>query len=597
MAGFNRYDDISTSTYTPRSLQETLMVPMMKRQQHDASAAQLEAQIGELGKVDPLSQHFEEAQKIKADLTKKIDEQAQGLASKGFDFNTTGDILKTNRMLKEQFAPTGRLGQINAAKTQYFKEKEDFLKNAEAQKIGRDQALKRWNEKTAGYTGYDQARGITNVSPQGLAAHQDYEDDLSKYHSILGETEETAKHAGYRLADSGLGDGSMVMVNESGKKVTSSNLDQLNNALRGFSAKWINPSGEGARYAADAGLNITPQKVASDFAAMMKTKSGYEQDQSANFIKADDTKKPLQPTDLEGVNVEAVGTEINKNLSDALEGNLEKGTNMIKALDLMAGEPGHHADYKDRERIKQATIQTPEYQKVANGIARANPAFAKMRYDDPKMVEKVKSYLKENKDLTYQNKYNDPNVDKTALMFADRNLPKEKKAASQHLLDKVMGGGATMKTIDGKDVDLNKIKGFTYLGDMTPKSQVNVFSEPKQNILPHRGYIKVDDGDGDSHIEKVYISRSQDDFNKPQHRAATFVNSISKIADTQPGIYHKVDSDLFRGHGLSNVELKYNKGSKTYNMSYTTPSGATRDEKLTEAELYDMALHNYSKLK
>ena len=49
---FNRYDTISTSTYNPRSLQETLMVPMMKRQQHDEANKQLYAQLGELDKIN-----------------------------------------------------------------------------------------------------------------------------------------------------------------------------------------------------------------------------------------------------------------------------------------------------------------------------------------------------------------------------------------------------------------------------------------------------------------------------------------------------------------------------------------------------------------
>ena len=68
----NRYDTISTSAYAPRSLQETLLVPTMRRTQHDAADKNLQTQLSELDKVNPLDKHYAEAQRIKGELTSTI---------------------------------------------------------------------------------------------------------------------------------------------------------------------------------------------------------------------------------------------------------------------------------------------------------------------------------------------------------------------------------------------------------------------------------------------------------------------------------------------------------------------------------------------
>lgn len=129
---FNRYDTISTSVYDPRSLQETMMPALMRRQQHDEANKQLYAQLGELDKINPLDKHYNEAQKIKAELTGRINSQAQKLATEGFNTNTTGDLFKANNEIKSMYAPTGKVGQINAAKEAYDKDSAEYLKNATA---------------------------------------------------------------------------------------------------------------------------------------------------------------------------------------------------------------------------------------------------------------------------------------------------------------------------------------------------------------------------------------------------------------------------------------------------------------------------------
>ncbi len=278
----NRFDNTTVSAYTPQSFQELAFVPMMKRQQHDEMSKNL-AELNAIA-TDPLNEHRDEAVKLKQDLENKLGNLSGELASRGIDGIGKEAFYKLQKERNDLIAPTGRIGQINAVKIDYNKQKEDFIKNAEQQKIGRDRALQLWNEKTKDYSGYDDKRNILNITPQGVAAHQDYEDDLMKYHSILGKTTTSAKSSGYSIVDSGQGDGSKVMIDKTGNIVHSDNITQLNNAIKGFSSKWINPNGEGAKYAKDAGLNITSDKVFSDFKAMTEKSDIDNRGQQTQYI-------------------------------------------------------------------------------------------------------------------------------------------------------------------------------------------------------------------------------------------------------------------------------------------------------------------------
>jgi len=90
----NRYSDYSVSAYKPRTTQELMMFPLMKRKLHDDASEKLQTYLGELNKINPLDKHYNEAQQIKSNLTKQIDEQAQQLAKEGFNTNTTSQIFK-----------------------------------------------------------------------------------------------------------------------------------------------------------------------------------------------------------------------------------------------------------------------------------------------------------------------------------------------------------------------------------------------------------------------------------------------------------------------------------------------------------------------
>ena len=91
----------------------------------------------------------------------------------------------------------------------------------------------------------------------------------------------------------------------------------------------------------------------------------------------------------------------------------------------------------------------------------------------------------------------------------------------------------------------------------------------------------------------VYVSRSNDDFKTPQYKGMKIINEITKITDSQPGIYHKIIvPDLKNTFGVKDFEVKYNKNSDTYNVSYTDNDGTYVDEQPMTSPIFQEYILN-----
>ena len=118
----NRFDNGSVSAYTPQSFQELAFVPMMKRQQHDEMSKNL-AELNAIA-TDPLDKHRDEAIQLKQNLEAKLGDLSGNLAAKGIDSIGKEAFYKLQKERNDLIAPTGRIGQINAAKIDFNKQKE-----------------------------------------------------------------------------------------------------------------------------------------------------------------------------------------------------------------------------------------------------------------------------------------------------------------------------------------------------------------------------------------------------------------------------------------------------------------------------------------
>ena len=280
----NRYSQITTSEFNPLSFQEIMAAPLAMRQKHDDSIAQAEAlRI----KANPLDKHLNRALEIKNQMDAEIAKNVDTLNKEGYNPTTFQNITKLNRQYQDMISPTGEIGQINNAKIVYDKAQEDFIQDAAKQNIGRDRAINLWKEKTNYYTGFgEDGKSITNVSPQGVAAYQDYEKYKQFAKSLMGDVESESRSGGYKLVPSSLNNGTMVMVDSKGFKKNSTNLDALNNAILSGSEMWLKPTGEGYKYNQDAGVdqNNFKQRFIGDFGSMLKTSRGRGYEEHGQFI-------------------------------------------------------------------------------------------------------------------------------------------------------------------------------------------------------------------------------------------------------------------------------------------------------------------------
>ena len=598
----NRYSNYETSAYNPMTTQEIWAPAAAMRQQHNAADEKLQTQISELDKVNPLDVHYDKAQKIKSDLIKQIESQSSALASEGFNGNTTSGVYKTNRQLHEQFSPTGELGQINAAKVAFDTEKANYLEDAtKNSKIGREQALKNWEKYAkAKYTGYSEdGKKIANIGALGSPAYQDYETDRNQYHALLGKVTSSARASGHGIVTDPT-TGLMMMVNRGGNVVHSDNIDALNNAMKGMKDKWVSETGEGRKWADAAGWDPshTNYRINQDFNAMKEISNVDNRTESYDVLSGQTPSEPEVSESPQPVSLpNAVTSKANESLLSKMKGSSPDATTSLWSKGLI-NNPSNVSDFGvmspvgeyDPIKVKNSAIKSTEYIAIANGLNRNLPASKQFKRGSDAEYKAVQSYLEKHKNLTTQNSYIAPFTSKTGLLFADKSLTKDVGEASKEILNRI-GNKAVDVYIDSPDggktkvkIDPSTISNFEYSGDMSPESYVNAFPNPKQNIMPHYGVVTIGSG-ADSKKVAAYVSRDPKDFSSSQYKGAKDINTVKNAIRVTPGIFKHLNTDAvsgFQRHGMKDVLIKYNAGSKTYDVNFKYPvKDSEGNEKLT----------------
>lgn len=261
----NRYTSITPSQFNPLSLEEIMLVPSMKRKQHDDILAKQEILRGELAKVDPLDVHLDEAVRLREEMNNKITAQAEQLAKSGIDPNSQGQFLALNREYQNLTGPTGRIGQINQAKKVYYDNMKTFLEDAQKAGYSREDALRNWqNEMHTKYTGYDDPTNktnIVNIGQYGAPKRLVLQDDLKFVSGILGEQTKTLmRNNGFSWSEGP--NGSIIVKDGKGRLVQTDNIPQLKEAQDYLNSRWNTQNGEGAISAKFEG--ISPNRIVNE---------------------------------------------------------------------------------------------------------------------------------------------------------------------------------------------------------------------------------------------------------------------------------------------------------------------------------------------
>src|SRR5690606_18000585 len=159
----NRYSNITPSQYSPMTLQELMMAPAYKRQQHDAMSEGIAETEAALAQVDPLDVHSDLARQEQERLYNDLTAQSERLNAEGFNSRTKGDFLKTYKDYQQTIGPMGPIGKINAAKTAYNEAKATGIDTLIKQGYNPDDAAAYWEAHSKKYIDRFDGKTVSNI--------------------------------------------------------------------------------------------------------------------------------------------------------------------------------------------------------------------------------------------------------------------------------------------------------------------------------------------------------------------------------------------------------------------------------------------------
>ena len=400
----NRYTQLTPSQFSPLSLEEIMLVPSMKRQQHNDILAKQEIIRGELAKVDPLDVHLDEAVKLREEMNNKLTAQAEQLANSGIDPNTQGQFLALNREYQNLTGPTGRLGQINQAKKVYHDNMKTFLEDAQKAGYSREDALRNWqNEMHTKYTGYDDPTNktnIVNIGQYGAPKRLVLQEDLKFVSGILGEQTKTLmRNNGFSWSEGP--NGSIIVKDGKGRLVQTDNIPQLEEAQDYLNSRWNTQNGEGAISAKFEG--ISPNRIVNEINSGLRMMTKIKQeDNREDDHSIQGYKNPLdiETQDPSGMIISNDSTLTTDALNETNYQDVIKNINQLQSSkNLSSAERAKLEDLKELKTIADAKIsKDPEYIKTYNGY--------KQELDKWKTLANKMNLSKEEKDEISKN----PNI-------------------------------------------------------------------------------------------------------------------------------------------------------------------------------------------
>ena len=572
----NRYSQVTTSEFNPLSFQEIMVAPLAMRQKHDASIAAAEALRIQ---ANPLDKHLSRALEIKNQMDAEIAKNVDILNKEGYNPTTFQNITKLNRQYQDMISPTGEIGQINNAKIVYDKAKEDFIQDAAKQNIGRDQALKLWDKKTAYYTGFgEDGKSITNVSPQGVAAYQDYEKYKQVAKSLMGEVESESRSGGYKLVPSSLNNGTMVMVDSKGFQKKSTNLDALNNAIIAGTEMWLKPTGEGYKYNQDAGVdqNNFKQRFIGDFGSMLRTSSGRGYEENGQFINDatgpnggssnkgsmfnDAIQDPNSIKNLDKDTGEIDFKQIGSNKNTSFSGAMAQSHEGKKFGNSSYVEKTGKQTYKDvLSPIQQKFYETAAKRLIASGRLPKNADL-----NSTANAEKIGFYMKNHmKFPTVATDIIRADVAIDNQLFSGNLASKDQNSRNATLTQDLRQtkNGRPLRTMldveNGGKIKLEEGDTIDYLGVESPINYSNYGFENKyeQSVMGHRAQVLDKDGNVKAN---VVISRTPNEMKDPTFKKMYEISHVYKNGLNKLGEWVRPTGKYSGSKELAKTKVKVN---------------------------------------
>ena len=597
MSTINRFAQYSQPRYTPRSLQELMMVPAYKRQQHDSVQEGLAEFETQLAQVASLPVHDEFTRQRQQALYNELDRQATQLANNGFSTTSKSDFIRFNKAYQYEMGPQGNLGKVVQAKKQYDIEKAQYINGAIKAGFSPEAANKNWEDHSRAYTqGFD-GQNITDISSLYSPT---FKDPVTELRGLLKEAglreSDISNINSYIVFDPGVGS---YILNDKVRSGRSDNVRELQAAVDYINNQVNNPN-------STIGKSIAHNRQTTD--DVLREVAGLSDVYRKSSIIQDNAK---QITNFKSAAELGVGTPMTNNLAyEATEAEVVKSKHVALNDALSDIATGNTINiYPDKYRAseviipqsvkEQATFQNrmseqerKDYENLYGRLAEVNPALRNLDAYSQEAAGMVQEYLSQTENILRQNfvitddyvtTYGDTSVgvDKTS---PDKigDLIKRSRNKRSYFYD-----GQVYPTYNDLPKEVKeKFDDIQYSGFYSPKNfmtdEYGEFQNRKLFVSPHEALIVDDKGNS----KPLLVSRSEGEMQTPSFKADMLFNDVFVNTNKYPSLPYKIpgSSDVISyypdGVPIPGVrkDKKYLVNKVDENGSYKNPQYISEEE-------------------
>ena len=242
----NRYTQLTPTAYNPRSLQETLYLPMLQREREDKineQAAVTRSQLDQLKGLDDI--HGKREAEIKDGLNREMDLLTEKLARQGVNSTSKADFMNVASNFSKQVGEAGDLNKMNQIREKYQADREKIIAYAQEQGHNPEETLARLDEAYQKETeNYD----VNKLDFINLPNSPEYYDVSNFLNDYKGQVEQTVYNDVIKSGDLYVDQGVVKIRDHT--KTSANNLEQLKQ-LRNLAQETFFGKGGKGRLSAD----------------------------------------------------------------------------------------------------------------------------------------------------------------------------------------------------------------------------------------------------------------------------------------------------------------------------------------------------------
>jgi len=597
----NRYTELTPSQFDPLKLEEIMMVPAMKRKQHDDLLAKQELIRSGLAKVNPLDVHYNEAVKLKQDLESQMDKTAGELAQKGISPDMNAKLIAMNRQYNDLVSPTGRIGQINTAYAAEAAAKKSFMENPAYKEYPPEAIQKAWQTHRSKYAGYetpgDPTSKIVNIGDLSGPKYEDMQKDFMDLSSRLGEQTRTQLQRMGAHFEAGPF-GGVIMKTADGETINTDNDKNLKALAETMKTKYLMPTGEGYKSREFAGYD--KQNTLDQLNSMMGIPAIDKEIKRMNygdqFINApsDGTKKEKQPTPPTVLQQGLVSNEVkNRKLAEEIE-----GPGVMSLLWSLTGVGDPLSMTTQNNGLAPSEIQArnksieEQKQIVLQGLIGAGKLPKNATYKDQKTKDVVIEYLKNNA-VTSATEYVTLDREQDPYLGASKLAPKDVKERSLSLQKDLFNNRSNLVLETGGEMDnqwiKDNVKSISYDSYVAPGSRPDkgMFKNPKDNILSSQVNLTLNDG----RVVTGHISRNSAERETPEYKASEKLYHLVNAGTGFANLTTKVKPQ-YLPKGYKDLNIMFDTNKRTYFLTGHNTAGKKISVSLPEADFKNAIMEN-----